>query len=724
MICKLRISHIALCLVFLIPATSHQLFSQCDHPDYDELMRLYNSANGGNWVLQVGWEQGAAGNDCEVCSWAGITCENNRVVKLDFSTSFVPNNLKGVLPNLQLEKLEQLDLSLGEFNFGLHDFSGMPNLKKLDLRRCKITGNIPNFSNLTQLEELDLSENLLVGELPDFSNLPNLKILDLEDNRIENYHDFENMPLLEELLMSMNNIRGPVFDLENLPNLKKLHLDGSELLVGEIPDFSNLPELEEFLVSGYNLVDGLPEFKSCPKLRRLEIYQTDLQGEIPLYDWLTELEILNLTKNKLTGEMPFFENQHITELSLKSNRLTGTIPYFSFAENLTVFDCGSNLLHGCFPDYVCNIEEFSANKNLEMPWSGNAMYFCNGESQIDAPCNKSATALDYEIINGDCECGEFECSWYHPEFETLMDFYYAAGGENWDAIEGWEAGTLLRDCDPCRLSAYWEGITCENGRVVCIDLDGLHNCAFQGITGVGLEGEFSKLDLEFVEHIRLNHNEMSGPLPDISGMPNLKVLSLAYNNFEGEIPDYSQHPSLEQLRITGNNLSGPVPDFTDLKTLNVFTAAVNDLSGCYHDYMCDLEIVDFTLNQQMPFVGDIREFCKGGEQLGSDCINLDSDSTEIYTFINENCSCGMLSSLTTIDTQNYLAYPNPVENSLTIDTAIEFSSIKIFDKFGNEANVKIRDLSAINMRNLSTGVYFIVLSDKNGNHFTEKLIKL
>ena len=47
------------------------------HPDYPALIALYNATNGDNWTNNTNW-----GANCDVCNWAGITCENNRVTRI------------------------------------------------------------------------------------------------------------------------------------------------------------------------------------------------------------------------------------------------------------------------------------------------------------------------------------------------------------------------------------------------------------------------------------------------------------------------------------------------------------------------------------------------------------------------------------------------------------------------------------------------------------------
>ncbi|XP_027166030.1 MDIS1-interacting receptor like kinase 2-like [Coffea eugenioides] len=77
------------------------------------------------------------------CTWAGISCINGSVSKLNLSEY----SIKGSL-----------------YNF---PFSTLPNLEYLNLRKNQIFGNIPReIGNLTKLIHLDFSVNELSEEIP------------------------------------------------------------------------------------------------------------------------------------------------------------------------------------------------------------------------------------------------------------------------------------------------------------------------------------------------------------------------------------------------------------------------------------------------------------------------------------------------------------------------------------------------------------------------------
>lgn len=80
------------------------------------------------------------------------------------------------------------------------------------------------------------------------------------------------------------------------------------------------------------------------------------------------------------------------------------------------------------------------------------------------------------------------------ECESLLQLYHSTNGANWHNNEGWNVTNT-----PCS----WKGITCEN----------------DGVT-----------------KLYLNSNQLTGTIPNFSGLPNLQWLYLDSNQLTGTIP--------------------------------------------------------------------------------------------------------------------------------------------------------------------------------------------
>ena len=98
-----------------------------------------------------------------------------------------------------------------------------------------------------------------------------------------------------------------------------------------------------------------------------------------------------------------------------------------------------------------------------------------------------------------------------------------------------------------------------------------------------------------IQFLVIAGNQLSGPIPDITGMFSLKRFWVMVNQFTGTFPDISGNPDLEVINVGNNNLTGTLPDisaiefpgsawgfgFPDLIRFNVygnsFTGAIPDM---------------------------------------------------------------------------------------------------------------------------------------------------
>jgi len=107
-----------------------------------------------------------------------------------------------------------------------------------------------------------------------------------------------NHERVTEIIINYKRLNGNIPDLQ-LPFLRILDLWNNEL-IGTIPNFSNLINLEE-MTFGINR----------------------LTGTIPDFNQLSNLKNIMLNFNQLTGNIPNFNNTNLHDIDLNSNRLTG-----------------------------------------------------------------------------------------------------------------------------------------------------------------------------------------------------------------------------------------------------------------------------------------------------------------------------------------------------------------------------------------------------------------
>ncbi|XP_010263449.1 PREDICTED: probable inactive receptor kinase At5g67200 [Nelumbo nucifera] len=99
---------------------------------------------------------------------------------------------------------------------------------------------------------------------------------------------------------------------------------------------------------------------------------------------------------------------------------------------------------------------------------------------------------------------------------------------------------------------HWQGVKCSDGKVVRLVLEG---CA---LAGVFAPDTLTRLDQ--LRILSLQNNSLTGPIPDLSGLVNLKTLFLDHNSFSGVIlASISSLHRLRTLDLSSNNLTGPIP---------------------------------------------------------------------------------------------------------------------------------------------------------------------
>ncbi|EOA23579.1 hypothetical protein CARUB_v10016775mg [Capsella rubella] len=129
--------------------------------------------------------------------------------------------------------------------------------------------------------------------------------------------------------------------------------------------------------------------------------------------------------------------------------------------------------------------------------------------------------------------------------------------------------SLTEPYDYCQ----WRGVECSQDRVVRLLLD-----------GVGLRGRFSPETLTRLDQLRvlsLENNSLSGSIPDLSHLTNLKSLTLSKNQFSGTISgSILSLRRLAELDLSYNRFSGEIPsEINALSRLSSLHLEFNRFSG-------------------------------------------------------------------------------------------------------------------------------------------------
>ncbi|KAL5562986.1 hypothetical protein UlMin_032733 [Ulmus minor] len=135
-----------------------------------------------------------------------------------------------------------------------------------------------------------------------------------------------------------------------------------------------------------------------------------------------------------------------------------------------------------------------------------------------------------------------------------------------------------RKANPC---SVWQGVQCENGRVVGINISGFRR------TRVGRQNPQFEVDalanLTLLQSFNASNFLLPGPIPDWFGrrLPALRVLDLRSCSVIGSIPfSFGNLTNLTSLYLSSNNLTGIVPArLGQLSTLSILDLSQNSLSG-------------------------------------------------------------------------------------------------------------------------------------------------
>lgn len=154
------------------------------HPAFSALIDLYNSAGGPSWDDRTGWSQGAAAANCDICTWYGITCDNQEnVIGIDLFN----NNLVGTVPSSlsTLTKLRTLKLMNNNLSGSFPVFwASFPDMSFVDLSNNGFTGTMPlSIATMSKLNTLYIENNNMSGALlPEIANLALINVYWTKDN--------------------------------------------------------------------------------------------------------------------------------------------------------------------------------------------------------------------------------------------------------------------------------------------------------------------------------------------------------------------------------------------------------------------------------------------------------------------------------------------------------------------------------------------------------------
>lgn len=349
----------------------------------------------------------------------------------------------------------------------------------------------------------------------------------------------------------------------------------------------------------------------------------------------------------------------------------------------------------------------------------------------------------------------------HPDYKALMALYHSTNGPEWFNNKGWAEGAAGNHCNPCE----WYGITCyPSGRVGALWL------AENNLKGT-LPAEMG--DLDYLWAIHLNHNQLSGPIPEslgklkpievflqnnqlsgplpatIGGWYSTQFINLSHNQLSGPLPKEIRYLRPYELNLAHNQITGPIPEEIEetmvgrlllhdnqlsgplprsLNNMRLHLRALylhnNRLEGCLprtSQYICSLGFstnpeengYNLTGNPKLAWQGHLGRWCGGGVyQIGAPCD--DEDSTTVNDQIQIGCHCqgeAIVSTREPEETTSLLS-PNPASRYVLIRGNLPHR-VQLFHLSGALVLEVTPQTSELPLWGVSPGVYAAALHYAN-----------
>ena len=623
-----------------------------------------------------------------------------------FLLSLSSNDLSGQIPSElgDLEDLAILSLSGNNLNGAIpHELGDIPYLIILDLSSNQLAGEIPpELGKLTDLLELRLDRNLLIDVIPDeLAELENLQSLYLAGNELTscipdglkdtNFNDFASLGLLfcDGTDVTPPQPTDPCFtpmgDFESRLEVIDGYWDEQCESVNRPDDGKyyarfftfNLNEEADVTITLESNPDAYLYLLEGDGQRGYVLYEDDdTEGTNPRIR--TTLQPGSYTVEATTYEIGVTGDFRI---GVETDALDGRPPV-TCVHSLDSFQSGSGVGLGLDIDgecrsvsrpedgeyyarYLALTVEFPSRVTLTLTSDEDAyLYLLEGygvkgsllydndddegtNSRIEAtllPGEYTIEATTYdEGVTGYFELDVELVSTSHDlcanggavpdpddnpslvrDCTALLDSKYILSAEpplNWSAdvsMDDWEGVTLGES--PLRvtgLSLVDRGL---NGRIPG-ELDRLYGLEDLVLAGNALTGEIPYLlnlnNLRFLElgsnrlsgevplslggpdnleAIYLYKNKLSGKIPpELGDFENLTAIVFDHNRLSGEIPpELGKLSNLDKMHLSDNRLVGDIPDeLGDIPNLYGLFLSGNDLSGCIPEGLRDVEENDF-----------------------------------------------------------------------------------------------------------------------------------
>ena len=254
------------------------------------------------------------------------------------------------IPEAELEKLTELDASIGV------DSMGIPKIPGVERPEVEIPGveipELPESVLAHRTEEADSIASIRGTKIVNLTGLEHasqLTKLLLGRNQISDITPIAELTQLTKLNLENNEI-SDITSLAQLTQLTELYLEGNQII--DIGPLAQLTQLTELYLEGNQIIDIGPLAQLTPTV--LGLNNNKIRDITPLSQWTQwgQLTELHLTHNQIVDVTPLAQlvGSLVTELDLSYNQIVDVTPLAQLAGSLvTELDLSYNQITDVAP---------------------------------------------------------------------------------------------------------------------------------------------------------------------------------------------------------------------------------------------------------------------------------------------------------------------------------------------------------------------------------------